>query len=461
MPLSQQDRIAISKKIVSIPDQNAGADTTKGELEKARIEAEKKDEGNKSIQNDIELYLNQYQLEVELLDGNKREVLTEQDMINSANRTEANFLFPNTTQTPLPSIPDGVWKNFVPFSGTKAIGKKYLEDYTIIRKEQDIINEIKAEISTIESFPEVERSSGQSCETVDQGSCNPDGGETTQQECIDNGGVWTPFFVGVRGDSALVSNFNTLKSLIDEWRAFLLNQRSKIVTNDKDATKQSQNDQAKKNIDDTVAAIDAWKEIQDFDTSSGVPDECTFFYNRNKDDFDASKLRPYELNPFKDEINARESFSQTRKNQVLTNLGNVNQDLASGSVKGGQGLYFERFRLIDQRLNIMNGSLSQKLAAQRGKDAQDKLKESNGLAEDAYGGVMYASKLKAPASNTGTVHVLDGSGFKAGNTVYVVAEKQSELTGKVVKVEGNTLFLDFNVSEKYSQNNIARVYKVL
>lgn len=461
MPLSQTDRIAISKKLVSIPDQNAGADKTKVELEKSRVEAEKKDDGNRSIQTDIEGFLNQYQLEAELLDGLKREVVSEQDMLDAANRKEANFFFPNTPLTPLPSLADGVWKNFPPFSRSKAVGKKYFEDHTIIRKEQDIIDEIKAEIATIEGFPEVERSSGEGCETVDQGVCDPDGGETTQQECIDNGGSWTPNLVGVRGASALLPNFNTLKARIDEWRAFILDERSKVVTNDPDAAKQTENDAAKQNIDDTVAAIDAWKDLQDFDTSKNLPDDCDDFYDYDKDDFDESKLRPYELNPFKDEIAARETFSQTRKDQVVANLGSIDQDMESGTINGGEGLYFKRFRIIDQRLNVMNGSLSQKVAAEKGKEAQDKLKESNAIGEGAYADVMFATKLKAPASNTGTVHVEDGSQFATGDTVYVVADKQDEITGTVTKTDGNTLFLDVNIPEKYEPSNLTRVYKLL
>lgn len=461
MSLSKEDRISISKKIVSIPLENQGADNTVEVLEMAKLEAEKKDNGNKSIQNNIESFLNKYQLEVELLDGKKREVVTEQDMVNSAKRTKANFFFPNTPLTPLPSLPDGVWKNFPPFSRSKAVGKKYFEDQDTIKKEQDIIDDIKQEISNVESFAEAERSSGRSCQIVDLGSCDPDNGETSQQECTMAGGTWTPMLSSVSGESGLVSILENLETLLDEWKTFLLDEQSKIVTNDSDSAKQEENDTAIEDIDNTIKVIEEWREYQDFDTSKILPEKCSSFYNLDKDDFDESKLRPDEFNILKNEVEAREEFTQIRKDQVLVNLGSIDQDIDSGTINGGSGLYFKRFRIIDQRLNVMNGSLSQKIGIEQGIGAQDQLKQSNGIAENAYADVMFASLFKAAASGTGTVHVNDSSGFSVGDTVYVAAEKQEEIEAKVVNVDENTLFLDNNIPKKYTNGNMARVYKLL
>lgn len=442
MSLSKEDRISISKKVVSIPLENQGADNTVEVLEMAKLEAEKKDNGNKSIQNNIESLLNKYQLEAGLLDGKKREEVIEEDMINSVKRTKANFFFPNTPLTPLPSLPDGVWKNFPPFSGSKAVGKKYFEDYDTIKKEQDIIDDIKQEIDNIESFAEAERSSGKSCETVES--------ETEPPELI-----------SVVGDSELVSILENLETLLDEWKAFLLDEQSKIVTNDSDSAKQKENDIAIEDIDNTIKVIEEWREYQDFDTSTMLPEKCSTFYNLDKDDFDESKLRPDEFNILKNEVEAREEFSQIRKDQVLANLGSIDQDIDSGTINGGSGLYFKRFRMIDQRLNMMNGSLSQKIGVEQGIGAQDQIKQSNSIAENAYADVMFASLFKAAASGTGTVHVNDSSGFSVGDTVYVVAEKQEEIEAKVVNVDEGTLFLDNNIPKKYTSGNMARVYKLL
>ena len=174
MPLSQEDRISISKKIVQIPTQNAQSDKIQVQLEDAKVLAEKEDNSNKNLMDDITPLVNAYQLEFQRYDGNGRTQLIEQDMVDAVNRKLNNYFFPNDTQRPLPSVPDGVWKNFPSFSGLKGIGKDYIdagggnwiEGYTIVQKEQDLIDAINVEIAIIEGLVDATRSTGDECVIV-------------------------------------------------------------------------------------------------------------------------------------------------------------------------------------------------------------------------------------------------------------------------------------------------------
>lgn len=465
MSLSKEDRISISKKVVSIPLEDKNADNSIAVLENSRSDFEKTDNGNKSIQNNFDSLINKYQIEISLLDGKKREEVTEENMVNSAKRIEGNFFFPNTPSNPPPSAPDGIWKNFVPLSKNIAIGKKYNEtqDNTGNKIEQNIINDVKNKINGINSFVDVERSSGKKCETLDLGTCDPDNiGGTTEILCNIAGGTWTPMITDVISDSGVVSNLASLKSSIEEWKTFLLDEQSNIVTNDSDSEKQKENDKAIEDIDSVIKIIEDWNNYPDFDTLTELPEGCSDFYNNlNKDDFNPSKLRSYELDVIKNKAKDREDFIQIRKTQITDRLGSVDQDLESGNLIGGTGLYFKRFRLINQRLNLLSGSLSQKVGAEMGIEVQNKIKDSNQTGKDSYSEVMFVSLFKAASSGTGTIHIEDSSGFSVGDDVYLVGEKQEELEAKITNIDKTTLFLNIDVPKKYTKENMSRVYKLL
>jgi len=125
MPLSQDDRIAISKKVVSIPKENERIDEAITALDAQVTTLTKEDTGNKNIVEDKNVLINLYQVELGLYDGKLRTSLVEADFTNSSNKVKNNPFFPNDPAlTTLPGIADGLWKGLVPYSQTKAIGEK-------------------------------------------------------------------------------------------------------------------------------------------------------------------------------------------------------------------------------------------------------------------------------------------------------------------------------------------------
>ena len=472
MALTQAQRIEISKKIVDIPRLNAGLDNIKNSLEIQRVKLENEDNGNKSLMDDVTALINLYQSETAKLDGNVRTELTEQDMIDSANKKKQNFFFPNDNLVPTPSIPDGIWKFLVPFSGSVAIGKTYLEVFPSVDiKEQDKIDAINAQIAIIEASTAPTRSTGLQCSVDTSGTCTGASGND-EATCIANGGTWTPNNGpdSYSPEPTIQQALLDIVSAINDWKSFIQSQKAfiqSVNSIETDATRISENNAAIADIDNTIAVIDSWLLYDDWDTSTSLPSgsngtACALFDAMVSGDFVSSKLRDIELQEIKDEITARVTFVSTRTNQLLGYLGSVGQDLSTGDLNSsGSGLYDKRFQIINLRLNLLGGSLNKKNSTENGKNAQDAIKAANDNALALYSGVMKVSPLKAPASNTGTIHVGDGSLFNIGDSIYLVADDQIELSGTILNISGNTVFLDFNVPEKYTHNNNARLYKIL
>jgi hypothetical protein len=474
MALSQDDRLSISEKLVDIPREDAAADNVKEQIEANKEKFEKKDEANKNLQDDQTALINPYQKELTQYDGNGRTEVTEQDIVDSANKVIQNPFFPNDPQNPIPSLADGVWKNFPAFALSKAIGKDYFEAFSVETKEQDKIDAVNAAIAAAEALIDPIRSSGQECAADNSGTCSgetPPGSGVDEATCLANGGAWTPsggpdnYTPSADAQQALddlVLALNDWKSFVTITRGFNNDENSV----DDDTTRQGQNNTSIADIDDLIAFIDNYLTIDDFDTTTSLPSGsmgsgCSMFGTLTSADFLPSKLRDIEIQTIKDEIAERQTYITTRQGEVQANLGSISQDVNSGEITSASGFYSKRYNFIDLRLNLVGGTKNIVEASERGLGAQDELKASNARASNAYGDVMYLSSLKAPAAGTGTIHVQDGSGFSVGDTVYIAADKQSELTGTIQELDGNRIVLDINIPKKYTNVNKGRVYKLL
>jgi hypothetical protein len=439
MALSQADRIAVSKKIVTIPIEQATAEDLKAILEVERQKALGTDNANKNLQENQDALINGYQTELQRYDGNGRNVLVEQDLVDSAERKLQNPFFPNDPLTVLPNIPDGVWKFFPPFAGNAAIGKNYDESYTTVIKEQDLIDDINTQIAIVEALSDATRSTGKEC--TSSGTCSIPI-HTNQTDCVNATGIWTPGPDIVVDSSDMIQASTDLQAAVQAWEDFINNTDSTIVTTDTNGTRAAENTAAKADIANTISVIDTWQALQEYDTTTSYPISCITFDTLPSSTFDPSKFRDTELDILKTEIIARESFN-------------------TGEILGGTGFYIQRFRFIDMRLNAIGGSLSELKGIESGQEAQQQSQNANDNAEIALAGVMTASAFRSPATNTKTVHLLNASGFSASDVAYVVAEKQAEIAVVVQSVDGNRVVLDKDIPEKYRHTDGARLYKVL
>ncbi len=459
MALTQDERISISKKIVQIPLQNAASDTINGQLQSSKDKAQKEDDANKKLMDDVTVFINGYQHEMATYDGNGRNELLESDMTEAADRKLKNFFFPNDPQTPTPTITDGVWKNFIPFAYSKAIGKSYLEAYTTVTKESDLIAAINSALAVVQAFPTITQVTGQTCNS--SGTCSLPS-FTTQATCIaatPTPGVWTPGPDLIANDPAMQAAGTALIAAIQAWEDFITATTAIIVTTDTDPTRSSQNTASQADIANTISIINTWKSIPTYNTAHGET-TCIGFNSHNPNLLAPTKFHSTEIVAITNEITARMTFISTRTGQLTTNLGTVVQS-ATGDLTTATGFYGQRMRIINTRLNAMGGSLSKLKGLIRGQDAQTQAKASNDNTTQVYAAVMLCTAFRAPSTGSSTIQVMSGAGFAIGNTVYVAAENQEEIQTTIVNIQTNTVFLADPIPAKYRQNEFARLYKVL
>lgn len=458
--LSASDRFTISKKLVEIPKQNNQADTIKSQLESKKTKAAQQDIANQNLMDSLTTLINIYQTEHPRYSGITRTTLAEQDLIDSANRTHQNYFFPNDPNTPLPDISSGVWKQFTSFSANIAIGKTYLEVYPgTSTKEQDLIDDVNAKIAVVESFSDVTRSTGQKC--ISTGTCSLPA-YTDEATCVAHSGVWTPGPDSIVTDTDMQTAGDDLKTSIQNWLDFMNATYPLIATSvqDSNATRLAGNDAARADITNADSIIATWQSKSDFDPTTGYT-TCISFNSIDVSTLSATKFRATDLQYIKDEITARESYVSSRISELDTYLGGITQDFGTGSISATSGLYGSRFRLIETRLNVMNGSLTAKTGLERAQGAQDQLKNSNSNTQAAYSTVMVATAFMAPAGGTSVIHVLDASGFSVSDSIYVVSDVQPEISGTISNIVGNSVYLSIVVSKNYQESDNARLYKLL
>lgn len=385
MALTQNDRIAISKKIVSVDLDNAIIDNTILQLQSGVIEAQNKDGSNISLIDDVDLVIVPYQQEISVIEGKQRVVLQSSDYFDAAKGVTGNLFFPNDNNTTVPSIGSQVWTQLTPFAGNGAIGKNKAETYADIAGEEPSITALQAAIAAYDAAPPLEQ---------------------------------PPLLTAV-------------ETAAQAYRAQLLSVQSSIWTTDPDPTRDAQNQQAIIDVQTAINQIDAY-----LSNTSNTTLAETAIANR----------APVRI---------------ARKAEINAVLGNIVQDLSTGQVTGGSGFYFRRFNFIVLRLDLLGGSLAEQTGIERGIAAQNSQKVFNSNSAIAYSTAIYTSAFKAPAANTGTLHLKETTGFTVGDSVYVVAENQQELAGNVVNITDNIIFLDIKIPQKYTHENLGRVYKVL
>lgn len=490
MALSEKDRMEISKKIVSIPDEEKNIEITKQQIQKKKKEAEEKDATNSQLQKIYDEKINAYQKELNLLDGKKRSEITE-SIINSAAQQEVdNGFFLADPEKPIPSVPKGVWKFFSPMAFTYAVGKNKDESYgSEPLGEFAILNSLKKLVEQVETFADATRATGKKCEETF--TCVGGVGET-MEECTagDPPGTWTAQQTVV--DSLEIQGLlSNLKSEIQKWKNSLSKQKISIQINDKNVPERlAENETAYDDVLNALSIINKWQEIQDFDTQKELPDNpldlnncekfndlkyksyCSLNQYTNRQDceanngrwfevFQESKLSIMEITKLKNELNSRISFVKKRQTQLRGHLGNISQDKNTGKIKTQSGWYGKRYLILDTRLNLVSGSAVSKFGAETGLKAQDQLKETNKNTGAAYELSLKAAKAVAPGLDTPYINLKDASAFDVGDDIYVVANDQKELSGKVLEKDGNRLKLSFNVPKKYNIGNLTRLYKVL
>lgn len=437
MSFTQEERINISKTIIGIPDQIAELDKTSQAIALSQQALLDKDNLIKNLltpKNTLILY---YHNEIKYINGQDRVNIQESDIQNSAKKEPLNIFFPADQSFPTTSVPTGVWKYYTPFMMSGAIGKNRSESYNMVSDYE--LSKIPSIISSIDLFVStytaIRRTTGQGCVT----------GVPPSPDTIS-----TDVSI-VNGLNSIITSVNSLKTLL---------QSEKVVLNnnlDTDPTRVSDKIATLNSIDLLISAINTWLSYPNFNTSHGQT-TCINF-----DAYNAALLAPTkgydtQIQALRSALQTRQSYCSTRINQINSYLGVVIQDIATGDMITTTGFYGDRAKIIDLRLNLLGGSLMVYLASLNSSGAVAQQKKTAQNTQDVYSSVLKTTKLKAPSNGTTFIHVIDVSGFSVGQTVYIVANSQKEITLTIEQINGTMIKVDKNIPPTYRPSDGARLY---
>lgn len=435
MPLSKDNRISMSKKIL-IADEEIVANGMNQLSVNKRIESlQKEDDSNKALLGLRFDYIKSYEDEIVFLDGSPRTQLNESEYLKSVARLTGNYLFPANNNAPIPSIPTGVWTKFTPFYLSAGVGKGYNEEYNpkIADYEDLLIPQIISDISYFESFQEIKRVTGQKC--TDGISPAPD----TLSE-----------------DTDIHNALSSIKDKAQRLIAVLSLEKSVLIANP-DTQNQSETQAAILNIDAIINSINTWFSYPDFNPLTTVF-SCPIFNT-----YDVSTLAPTkgysaQINEFKNAINSRSSQVLSRKSFILSQLGTVSQDLSTGYITLATGLYGERANVLNVRLNAMTGSLSRLNSSKNGENALQQEAQSIASNKNVLLNYLSVSKLSSVSNGTSFINLISSLGFYVGQKGYIVSDTQEEIEVVVQSITGNTLQLNKTIPPTYRPTDLARFY---
>lgn len=431
--LNQDQRIEISKKIISLPDENKAIDASIAITAENEIKIQNLDDGNKTFFDEKNLLVNYYQTETSLIDGDGRTQIVEQDLLDAADLKVGNVFFPNDPLSLPPSL-SGVWLKMNPFLLGYGIGKTKLETYTPIANEMDLIASINSNIALIEAYTAIQRSTGQNC-TIEP--MPPD---------------------TIAADPALQALAASVLSDVSTLQTVLTNMQASIYLSDPDPARSSANLTAFNSIGSFLTAISTWISYPTFDPSTGAT-TCTAFNAYDPMLLLATKFRSDVLNPFKSAITTRSSYRPTRYSQITTWLGTVAQNISTGAITTS-GFYGDRALFIVQRLNRLAGSLQELRAIQNGADTNQQFKDANIAAQNTYATVMVATKFMAPANGGNRISVLNPN-FATGQIAYICSNTRPEIEVVIRSVSGNTIEVSQAIPPSYKESDGARLYRIL
>lgn len=458
MPLSQADRLAFSLNIVTAPSKIKAFDMSQAQTAAEIAKLVNLDAGNKNLFDPPNTLTTAYQTEMNMLDGNLRTTIAEQNIQDAADRKIQNYFFPNDQSVTVPDLAasHNVWTKIPPFALSYAIGKNYTEGYGSTTKEGDLISAILTLITSAGGFTDIQNTTGQSCNS--SGTCSLPS-FTTEATCVAASGIWTPGPDIIADDPAIQTLKTNFVTAVNSLKTFLTTEATGIVTND--PANNTVNQAAISNINTVIIpALNTWLAYTDFNTAHGQTD-CAGFNSFNSNTLAPTKLHSVQLAALQSALNTRTSFLTTRITQLQGILGTITQDLNTGELTSSTGLYGKRYGFLLLRLHTLDGSLSKLKALQNGKTAQDSIKANITNTKNTYLSIIPTSLLQAPGNGTPSVTMVDASFLSVGDTVFVTADSQDELQRAVKSVTGNTVVLNDVIPAKYVPASNARLYKDL
>lgn len=458
--LSPADRQAFSLQIVSADQQIAGLTSASAQINIQLIKDQALDLANDHLFTPINTLINQYQAEFNLIDGQIRTSITEQNILDSANRVIGNFFFPNNTALSIPVLGglNNVWIQTNPFALAYGIGQQYNQTYGSGIAETGLISTIQGYITSTGGNTDIINTSGQFCNDMD--TCSIPLYDGDMSGCVSHSGTFystdtiVPYPPVQTLSTNIIAAVNGLVTQVTAEAAAL----TAII--DSEPTRTSQNTTALNYINSTLLpALNLWLSYPAFQTVPGSVTTCAAFNSYDSNLLAPTQLHSTQLSVLQSVLNARSTFlSGTRVSQLNTNLGTVTQNITNG-VFSGSGFYLTRFIYMNLRLNLLSGSLISVVNDQQSIGAQTQMISNLKSQVSVYESICPTTLLSSSGNGTPIISVVDISAFSAGQTVYIMSSSQIELQFAIKSINGNSIQLSSPLPTKYTTLDQVRFYR--
>lgn len=483
MALTQAQRIQISGELLDLPLKVASAAATQAQLAGVKTDLLNKDNSVKIFFDKYNSIIDAYQNERRWVNGTTYSNIVESDVVNAAQRLPGNKFFPA----------DGSWVNFQPKLHPSALGNP---TSTSINSEIEIFTKSGKDGGLLILLDFL--LNGQTS-VLDEDSLTSDyepgsgsmqvssGGQTQGKLIIVEGGGFSGLFLidEVSGTSLTVTEIvapdgtlpeltskvneniipfnnserNTLTSAKYQnvistiatqiincvllWETAIDNEIIQLNLNtDNRSPQATEITNAKNDINDAKSIIDSWQTLPDTGTTGSD-----------------SKFVDVNIASLQTEVSDRTAFSTTRNSQIITALGTASQAL-NGTLTGS-GMYFERIKQIDSRINAAGGPLTEYYEKSMADLALTQISNTAINTQATYETELKTEKFAADGNGSNIITVNSVTNFSIGNTIFIVSDTQPELTGTITGISGTNIELSFTVSNLYKTGERARIYKQL
>lgn len=183
----------------------------------------------------------------------------------------------------------------------------------------------------------------------------------------------------------------------------------------------------------------------------------------NTDGGGNSKFNDTALTAFSSAAAARTIKISSRISEIVNAAGTLVAG-SGGTFSGTPGFVYNRFDLLDKRINRQYGSLRRYYNQIKSRSFMQNLSDTNSTLLGYYETVMVASKFATNATGGSLIKIVDTAGFFPGDVCYVYDEIVGiELSGIIVGVNpaDGSVQLSFDVPDTYLRENLSRLYKIL
>ena len=483
MPLSQAQRIQISGEMVDLPLKVQSALATQAQVDVVKTDLQNKDNSLKIFFDKYNDLANIYQTERRWVDGTTYAAVTNSDLEDAAQKKVGNKFYPT----------DGSWANFQPKKHASAEGlptsnssNDELEIFTNSLETgglTPLLNFLlNGQISAVaDDTLGAAYTPGSGTMTVTAG------GQTPGSLLLVEGGGFSGLFLVLTAVGPLLTVTEviapdgtlpiTTSNVIENITAFTNNERNTLISSlyqnvlteltnliiasvsTWETAVNNQLTQLNLNTDSRSPQVtEIANAITDINNTKSIIDIWQALPNTGTLGTD-SKFVNVNITPLQNEVTARTSFSTTRNAQITTALGSIAQ-AGDGSFTG-VGIYFLRFTQINLRINLVGGPLTEYYEKNLAVSALTEIASTAVATSVTYNTELRMEPLTASAAGTNIVSVASITGLAVTNSIYIVADSLSELSGTITAINGLNITVSFVVPNTYTTALRARLYKQL